>query len=82
MVEIVHVLHVVYLGEGGIASDMVFCELTEVPESEVAAHLAHGDRIVGDGTVLYPLDDGLRGTFEWLYEIDLSNAQYYFYIYY
>ena len=75
MVEIWHVI-AYFPEDGGIA----FGELMEVPESEVEAHLDHGDITVGDGTVLYNLDDSLRGLFEVVYGIDLSNAQVYFYL--
>ena len=80
MVEIWHVI--AYSPEdAGIA----FGELMEVPESEVEAHLDHGDITVGDDIVLWPLDDGLRDFFEGQYllrgiVIDLSNAQVYFYL--
>jgi hypothetical protein len=88
MVEIGHVVRVVVLGDG---TPMAFVELMEVPESEVAAHLAHGDMIVGDGTlsggiltlsdgtVLYNMDwFNVRVIFEGLYG-DLGNADWYFY---
>ena len=75
MVEIWHVIEVVYFPKGG---GMAFGELMEVPESEVAAHLAYGDSTVGDGTVLYNLDP-VRDFFEDFYGIDLSNAHCYFY---
>jgi len=81
MVEIWHVI-AYFPEDGGIA----FGELMEVPESEVEAHLDHGDITVGDGTVLHNLDDSLRNMFEVYYyefygiEIDLSNAQVYFYL--
>ena len=75
MVEIWHVIG--YFPEGG---GIAFGELMEVPESEVEAHLDHGDITVGDGTVLYDLDDSLREFFGGFYGIDLSNAQVYFYL--
>ena len=76
MVEIWHVI-AYFPEDGGIA----FGELMEVPESEVEAHLVdHGDITVGDGTVLHNLD-GLLDLFDGFYdEIDLSNAQVYFYL--
>jgi hypothetical protein len=59
--------------------------LTEVPESEVAAHLAHGDGIVGDGTdgtvKVYPLTDADRDFFSWMFGIednDIGNANVWF----
>jgi hypothetical protein len=76
MVEICHVLHVVDLPDG---ASMAFGALMEVPESEVAAHLAHGDRM-GDSIDLLYLDDyDLRAFFEQIYGIDLSNAHCYWY---
>ena len=80
MVEIWHVI-AYFPEDAGIA----FGELMEVPESEVEAHLDHGDITVGDDIVLWPLDDGLRDFFEGQYllrgiVIDLSNAQVYFYL--
>jgi hypothetical protein len=78
MVEICHVLHVVDLPDG---TAMAFGAIMEVPESEVAAHLAHGDSTVADIPDLYYFEEhpGVREFFEDIYGIDLSNAQCYFY---
>jgi len=73
MVEICHVIEFVY------PSDMppvALCELVEVPESQVAEHLAHGDRTdmteVFNMTVDFQLFLALLG-------IDTGNANLWFY---
>jgi hypothetical protein len=52
----------------------VFGRLMEVPASAVAAHEAHGDRIVSSSDIIIPLTPELRDLFEFLYEINLRNA--------